>query len=395
MKDRILFVDDEPGMLALYSMLLKQEFEISVATGGEQGLAVIEQDGPFAVIVSDFGMPGMNGAQFLARARVVSPDSVRMLLTGHTNIHAAIEAVNEGNIFRFLNKPCPRPALSAALRAGIEQYRLITAEKILLEKTLRGSIEVLTEILSLINPQAFGKASRIRRLVQQLGKVLEVKNPWILEVAAMLSQIGCIAVPDEILTKVYSGTGLTKDERSLYDCHPRIGSDLICKIPRLEEAAQIVFFQNRHCDDRFATETPGEFPLGSLILKVALDCEELESRGSSRARALEELKQRHGWYSPDVLKALEQLPEDEAKFASRVLPVSDLRCQMILAEDLLNKTGVVLVRKGQEISAAMLTRLNNHAVNGTVRESVRVWIPAKLLEFLPIDSEPLLNSTGT
>src|SRR5207245_10705357 len=136
-----------------------------------------------AVIISGMDMPGMSGIQFLSRVRQLAPDSVRMMLTGHTDLQVAMEAVNEGNIFRFLTKPCSPDALVKALAAGVEQYRLITAEKELLEKTLAGSIKALMEVLSLVNPMAFGRASQVQRLVQQLAAALKVDKAWQVEMA--------------------------------------------------------------------------------------------------------------------------------------------------------------------------------------------------------------------
>src|SRR5207253_2334943 len=155
---------------------LRKKFDLVIAVGGEEGLAAVAERGPFAVIVSDMCMPGLNGVQFLTRVREVAPDSVRMLLTGHADVPSTIGAINEGNIFRFLTKPCTPEAFGKALEAGVEQYRLITAEKDLLEQTLRGSIKVLTELLALANPLAFGKASRVQRLVRRLGDIFQVEN---------------------------------------------------------------------------------------------------------------------------------------------------------------------------------------------------------------------------
>src|SRR5580698_5073090 len=161
MGDKILFVDDEPAFLKGYQLMLRQDFEVDTAVGGEQGLAQIHDHGPYAVVVSDMRMPGMNGVQFLARVRQIAPDTIRMILTGYTDINAAMDAVNEGNIFRFLAKPCERDVLSNAITSGLVQYRLITAEKELLGNTLMGSIKVLIDVLSAASPEAFGRSIRI------------------------------------------------------------------------------------------------------------------------------------------------------------------------------------------------------------------------------------------
>jgi len=132
--DRILFVDDEQGVLDGYQRLLRKEFYVRVARSGQEGLTAIAEHGPFAVVVSDMRMPGMNGAEFLAQVRQKWPESVRMLLTGYTDLHAAIAAVNEGNIFRFLTKPCPKEALVEAVNAGLEQYHASIAERELVRR---------------------------------------------------------------------------------------------------------------------------------------------------------------------------------------------------------------------------------------------------------------------
>jgi FixJ family two-component response regulator len=134
LEEKILFVDDEPAVLDGYQRLLRNQFHISAALAGEQALTLIQSAGPFAVVISDMRMPGMNGAQFLARVRERAPDTVRMLLTGHADLDVAIEAVNEGKIFQFLTKPCEREILVKAIRSGLEKYRVAAAEKEIVRK---------------------------------------------------------------------------------------------------------------------------------------------------------------------------------------------------------------------------------------------------------------------
>src|ERR1035438_9616095 len=158
MMDKILFVDDESLALSGYQRLLHRGFDVGIALDAEQGLASIQKNGPYAVVIPDMRMPGMNGAQFLSQVRQKAPDTVRMLLTGYTDLDAAMDAVNDGNIFRFLTKPCEKDLLVKAITSGVEQYRLVRIEKDLLEKTLRGSIRVLTDVLSAASPETFGRS---------------------------------------------------------------------------------------------------------------------------------------------------------------------------------------------------------------------------------------------
>jgi ActR/RegA family two-component response regulator len=132
--ERILFVDDEVSILQGYQRLLHREFRVSAANSGEEGLITIRTAGPFAVVISDMRMPGMNGAEFLAKVRETAPDSVRMLLTGYSDLDGAIDAVNNGNIFRYLTKPCAKDVMVKAIESGLDLYRNTLADKELIKK---------------------------------------------------------------------------------------------------------------------------------------------------------------------------------------------------------------------------------------------------------------------
>ena len=147
-------------------------------------------------------MPSMNGNQFLAAAKELAPDTVRVMLTGQADLRATVEAINKGNIFRFIEKPCPTETLMVILDAAVEQYRLVTAEKELLERTLNGSIKLLIDVLSIVNPYGFSESSKIKEIAFRLSKRLQIKDTWELELASALSQIGYVAVPAEILQKI-------------------------------------------------------------------------------------------------------------------------------------------------------------------------------------------------
>lgn len=398
MTANILCVDDDACILAAYQLLEGYSgpshvpFHIETALDGEEGLAAVANRGPYAVIISDMLMPGMSGIEFLGRVRQIAPESVRMMLTGHANLHVAIEAVNEGHIFRFLTKPCSLEALIKAITAGIDQYRLLTAEKELLEKTVAGSIKALMDVLSLVNPMAFGRASQVRRLVQQLAAALQVEKSWQVEAAATLCQVGCVTVPEDILKKIYLGARLTPEEARIVERHPQVGHDLIANIPRLEEVAAIVACQEK----RFSDAT--DIPLGARILKVALDFDGIEYKSLSKAEALEQLRRRSGWYDPGVLDALERVLREEIAWEEREIEVGDLlstmlksdaawemneiragcllnsTTRMILAHDVLSDDGALLLSKGQEITSGMLERLRNYAHKVGIREPIRILL---------------------
>ncbi|MCB2188714.1 MAG: response regulator [Deltaproteobacteria bacterium] len=377
--EKILFVDDEPEVLNSFRRQLRGKFNLAFAQGGEQGLATLAAEGPFAVVVSDLRMPGMNGITFLGRVLQTAPDTVRMMLTGFADAEAAIAAVNEGNIFRFLTKPCPDDQLLKALVAAIKQHRLVRAERELLEQTLQGSIKVLTEILGLVNPAAFGRASRIAHYVRELGKVLDHPSPWELESAALLSQIGCLTLPEDLLHKVLKGEALSREEKKFYREHPALASELIRTIPRMEEVSRLVALQEKGFDGSGAPvggPSGEDLPLGARILKVVLDFDALTFSGHSKGRTLGLLKAAAQLYDPGVLIALEMVLGREAHVDLREARVKELNPTMRLAEDVLSRDGKRrLLAKGQHLTATLIMTVRNYHSALGVAEPIKVEVP--------------------
>jgi response regulator RpfG family c-di-GMP phosphodiesterase len=378
MTDKILFVDDDFNILASYKRQLNKRFRVDIALDGKEGLEAIRKRGPYAVVVSDLRMPGMDGIELFTRVRNTAPDIVRILLTGHADVNVAVHAINEGNIFRFLTKPCQPQVLTKAVQAGLRQHQLMHAEQELLQKTLNGSIKVLTEILGLLNPEACGRASRITRYVKEIALELGVRETWPYETAAMLSQIGCMVLPNESLEKIYHGRPLSVEETSLFEMHPAIAADLLAHIPRMQEVAQIVAYQQKRMDGSGPPEdsTSGaEIPLGARILKVVLDFDALLLAGHSNLEALNELGQRPGWYDPDVLAAMDEAIGMEDHYEIKEMPARALREKMVIAEDVLTRKGLLLISRGHEVGRPLIERLATVQQTSGIREPIRVFVP--------------------
>jgi response regulator RpfG family c-di-GMP phosphodiesterase len=371
---KILFVDDDRNILNSFRRNLRKEFIIETADNGNQGLDVIKRKGPFTVVVSDLRMAGMDGIKFLTKVREFNPDTVRILLTGFADVQSAISAVNQSNIYRLLSKPCSTPDLIKTLNDAVAQYRLIISERELLEETLRGNIRVLTQLLTLLNPEAFGRTTRIQRNIRDIGLLLAPDEVWRFEMAAMLSQIGCVTLPPEALRKLYLGHELSDDDTIHFNRHPAVGSGLIEHIPRMKEVARIVAYQEKHFDGSGIprNDTQGnDIPLGARILKVSLDYDLLEASGYSKNDALKIMADRSGWYDPQVLEALKKVLTDEQKNQIRDISIDQLNTKMILAADVKTVKGVLLVSRGQQINPAIIERLrtfdNTHGVDFPIK----------------------------
>jgi response regulator RpfG family c-di-GMP phosphodiesterase len=391
MNDRILCVDDDPNVLQAYQRALRKRFHLEIALGPEEALDAVVSHGPFAVVVADMRMPGMDGVQLLAKVRKHAPDTVRIMLTGNADQQTAIDAVNEGHIFRFLTKPCPPEVFARALEAGIEQHRLITAERDLLSKTLSGSVKVLTDVLSLANPQAFGRTARVRPLVARLCEALRPQRTWAIEIAAMLSQIGCISIPPETLAKIAKHQPLSPKEAQAYQSHPAAGAQLLAKIPRLEEVAEIVAYQNKRYDgEGFPPDRRlgAAIPLGSRILKVALDWDALVSDGLPEDLAIAEMNDREGWYDPIVLEALRALVGIPQAYVIRQVRVDHVPVGAVLADDVRSLGGTMLCAKGQEVTAWVRARLRGYATSVGIAGPIRIFVPVEESSGFPAEAAP-------
>ena len=363
MNEKILFVDDDISILSACKRLLSSQYEVITVESGKQGIIALKENGPIAVVVSDFRMPQMNGVQFLSSARQISPDTVRILLTGQADIQATIGAVNEGNIFRFLTKPCENPKLIKALNSAIEQYQLVIAERELLDRTLKGSVKLLSDILSMVSPIAFSCSSRISSMVKRLAVKLNMENIWEVELAAMLSQIGCVTIPGETLEKRNRGEILSENEKIMFKEHPQIGKNLLANIPRLEGIAQAVAYQDKQFDGGGTpvdNKKGTDIPLISRILKVVLDLDVMLTKGITKLQALKEMRTRSQWYDSEVFAALEtEIINIKEGYVLRKIMLKDIQPGMILADDIKTSKGVLLIQKGHEITNVIRTRLLN------------------------------------
>ncbi len=376
MNTRVLFVDDDTHALRGFERTMRRHFEVELAPGPREGLEIIDQqEEPFAAVVADMNMPGMHGIQFLQKVERVSPQTVRLMLTGHPDMATAMKAVNDGHIFRFLTKPCPPGTLKKSLEAAVELFQTRETERELLENTFRGSISVLSDVLAVANPIAFGRSQRVHRMVVQLYKAMQRELGWEQEVAAMLSHLGCVTVPSETLEKAISGEHLYWEERRLLHRHPRVAYDLLAPIPRLDKVREIIRWQNATLepeDDELEQEQgkvldeqeePKErrIPFAARVLKVAIDFDTLESGGLVRRDALKAIIERKGQYDPEVIAALRRVLGESGEALSQALYVKDMRTGMILSEGVTTRDGLLIVARGTEISPALMEKLRTWA----------------------------------
>ena len=381
MSEKVLFVDDDPNLLASCERNFRRQFTVETAAGGEAALEKIAAQGPYAVVISDRQMPRMDGITLLTRVREQAPDTVRIMLTGNVDLEGAIKVVNEGNIFRFLTKPCPPEILGKAVGDALAQFRLVTAEKELLNKTLNGSIKLLTDILSMVEPDSFGRAQSVRDMVTRIAKKFGLENDWEIPLAIMLAPIGNVTIPPPLLLRARAGSPLTKVEARMVSELPQTAARLLANIPRLEGVARIVRYQHKHYDGtgQPKDEVKGEaLPSGSRLLKIVVD--RAQSQQRTRRQALDEMESRVGWYDPALLHAVRDyyglgVAEREVEREAMYISFCDLAPGMVLSSNLETQDGRLILCAGQQLTEMNMEKAKNFALISGIKEPLQVENP--------------------
>jgi response regulator RpfG family c-di-GMP phosphodiesterase len=377
--DNVLLVDDNEEILNSYRRYFYRSIPVDTESNPLEALVRLKKTN-YKVVLSDLKMPQLDGIQFLSKAKEISPDTTRIMITGYADVNVAITAVNEGQVFRFLTKPSPPELIEKAIKAGIEFYDLRTAERVLLEQTLNGSISTLVEILSIVNPTAFSRTARIKKLVHTIVQAQGITPTWQFELAAMLSQIGYVTIPSNLLEKINRNEVLTDHEKAIIANHPQTAKKLLEKIPRLETIIPMICNQSKPYDSYPEGSENGPMGVtnyGSQLLKVVIDYDTLAETGQEPGDILSVMITRSGFYNPRILRVLVDVTPSLPSMDRREVRVSELEYGMIIDDDIKTHEGLLLLRRGQEITETVLTRLHNISNYSKIREPFIVLIPRK------------------
>ena len=375
---RVLCVDDEPRVLDGMRRTLGMNFEVKTAEGGAQALALLGGTERFAVTISDMRMPGMDGAAYLEKAAEKDPDMVRMLLTGQSDIQAAIRAINQGRIFRFLTKPCDTDVLHQAVEDALEQHRLICAERELLQKTVYGCVKVLTEMLSLANPVAFTRVGRIKRLVESAARRLDLPDPWQLELAVALVHLGYVGMPPDLLERAYTGKPIDEKEKQLLSGSAKMAHRLMADIPRMDAVLSIVEKLGEPAppiDGLKASSKEGRLPWALHVILAAQRADELSFGHPLQRLIMDALKAEK--YHPAVIEALGRADYYALQQRKTIaIGAKKLEPGMFLLEDAQSEAGVMITKGGQEVTPTIAVLLRRMAERQNLKEPLSVSVLA-------------------
>lgn len=357
MNTRVMFVDDEPMILDGIRRQLRSAFDITLANSGDEALQIIADSEPFPVIVSDMRMPGMSGAEFLKAVREQSPDSIRMILSGQSDLEDAIDAVNDGQIFRFLTKPCPPDTLREVITDGIRQHELIHVEKVLLENTLSGAVQIMSELLSITAEQAWRRSERIGELSGHIASHIGIADDWAFKIASMLSQIGCAALSESAVTQLEEGQALDSEALSLYETHAKVAGQLLRNIPRLEPVAEMI--ERQSLSSAGSPASSQVIAQAGDIFRCAATIDHQMQGGRPLAVAVEHCLKAEAKLDAGVASAVTAIANIEQQWAAWQVAMEDLEPGMVLAQDIVTPGGTCLLPKGVKLKTMHVARLQS------------------------------------
>ena len=386
----VLVVDDEEQNRDLLRDLVEEQgHQVTEADHGEQALASVKKAPP-DVILLDVMMPGMDGYEVCRRLKA-DPETAPIPILLVTALKERSERLIgiEAGANDFISKPVDNQDVLLRVRNAVytrhlyntvqenyeEVQKLEKEERLLLEKTLLGSIKILTDVLSLANPTAFCHASRIKKYVGSIAKELGLANIWEFELAATFSLLGCIALPATLMDKVYTGSKLEDSERKMYLEHPKIGSDLIKHIPRLGNVAAMISAQQK----KFQRSAPdsdlkkeNRIALGGLILKTAQIFDQLLGATLPTADLFQQVEFKLGHNVPEMIEALRKIEAGIERKVMVSISIDALDRTMVVAQDILATNGTLLVPEGQEVTFPVIARLRNHDKGIGVIQPIKV-----------------------
>lgn len=369
---RVLLIDDERSILSAYARLLRGEVDLVTARGGDEAFQAVQaSEAPFAVVLCDLKMPGPDGIEVLSRIRSISPDTVRVLFTGQADLAAAVEAVNTGEIFRFLRKPCLPDVMRACIGACVRQHRLLTAERELFERTVAGTVRLLSELMALVSPSGSARAGRLRRYVRHMADAMGLKEVWQFELAAVLSSLPTLSLEHQAFNRYASSQPRTPEERRAFEAQADIAASLVAHVPRLESIAAMI---NAGAGDAAAptAREAAAIATGAALLRVASAYDVEMVRGAQPAAALAALHANRDIFPPRMVSALATLPTPAPLTHAAEVTVGQLSTRMVLDCDVRSTSGLLLAPQGQQVTPTLLDLLQGyHRLVGVV-EPIRV-----------------------
>jgi putative two-component system response regulator len=378
-------VDDTPDDVLLLVELLKGACRVRVASSGAKALEIAGSEDPPDLILLDVMMPEMDGYAVCRQLKrdLGTREIPVLFLTGKSELQDEARGLAAGAA-DYIAKPFSPALVLARVRTHLEQGRLLKVERELLEKTLKGFLAAILELISLADPGAVAWSQRLAELAEAVALRMGLEEPWMVGLAGALSRIGALSVPEPVLAKVKAGSHLTAEERQAYNRVPEVGYRLLKGIPRLDGVAEMVYY----CQKDFngggypSDQKSGrEIPQGARILRQCLDFMSTGACVRDPVRGISDLLScQLSSYDPDVTHALKKVIHDgffstgegAGRPASEEICIRDLLEGQMLDRSIETDKGRLLFRQGTVLGPGHIGRLAQFERIGAIRGPVLV-----------------------
>jgi CheY-like chemotaxis protein len=372
-----MVVDDETSNLRLLEEILGERgYRVRCYERGQPALEAAAANPPDLILL-DIDMPEMNGYRVCEELRSLSAAAhvpVLFLSALHRNTDI-VESFRCGGA-DYIQKPFQFEELCARMETHLQLGRARQAECDLLDKTLNGSIKVLTGLVHATAPVVAARSQAIRDYVHWVTGQLQVPDPWKYDVAASLCLLGCVALPEDLFRRAYRGEPLSHEEALIFQTHPATASRLLSDIPRLEPVVQMILLQQQ---PGAGTEPPGEVEWGGRLLHLAVEIDRRVFRGAAFYAVLDQLKKTAKPGEGDILKALARYPAPARNFVVRELTIKALLPGVVLEQDVESVRGKMkILPKDTELTETWIERLKNFSRTHGIKEPLRVRVPSHL-----------------
>lgn len=376
-KPKVLIVDDTPENIQVLMETLKDEYTIVAAINGEKALELAAIEPAPDIILLDIMMPGMDGYEVCSRlkAQAKTRKIPVIFVTAMDQVEDETAGFALGAV-DYITKPISPPIVRARVKTHLSLRHAQLRLQDLLNKTLGGSVRVLVDILSLANPAAFSRSSQLRQLVKEMSIDLGLNDIWKLELAAMLSQIGCVTLPAETLNKLYAGEDLTKEEREQYAGYAARGAELIAHIPNLESVAGMIAKIQEPLGGEYTIEPRKRDAviIGRQLLQITIDYIQHVSSGMSPESVIQQMNNNEGKYDLILVNTLARVLGIKSQEQSeKTVAVKDLFSGMILNQDVYSEEGTLLAVNGTELSPATVKIIQHYSESEGMKGPLRVF----------------------
>lgn len=359
--EKILIVDDDPQILAMYPVRFNKVVDIITAERASIALDLLKQE-KFAVFVVDYNLPEMNGLELIKQAQIISPDTISLILTGEANLDLAISAINQGNIFKFLVKPCSYKVMAAAFIDALKEYRTIRAKISKHKQNYTGVVAGFIHIIKLLKPSFLSTRKNLELYISAISANLSPDTINDFQLSVLLAALNFDTISPEISQKIQEGTTLNKEEALIASNIPKAMEMLLQKIPMLSKAKELIRYSLKHFngigyphDDLIEEAIPYE----ARIINILLEITRQEANSIDFLNITKNMRDEPNKYDIDILNKVEEWIK-HAKYEQISATIINLRIGDLLLDNISTNKGIILVSSGNKVTKSMIIKLQNH-----------------------------------